>query len=428
MDRSSITQNRASVDRMDLKHILIINRSFWPDIEATGQFLTELCEHLVKKYRVTVIAGRSYYVKKDIFEPAAFYGKEKLKGVEILRARHTVFWKGSLIGRLLNWFTYGILTFFIALRTKPDVVIACTDPPFLGILALIVSRIKSVPFIYNCRDVYPDVVLELGHLKPNLLSAFFDSLNKKAFKRASYVVCLGHSMESRLKAKGVFSERIKVISDWTDVSVIQPVPKEENPFLESVGLKKENFTIMYSGNLGFSHNFHSILHSLALMQERFLFHLIFIGEGVGKTKLMRDAQRFGLKNILFLPYQTKENLRFSLSAGDLHLVPLGKGLAGASVPSKTYGIMAAGRPYLALTDRESEPAYLAEEFGCGLWVSPDNIKAITQTIEWAFGHQDKLKEMGRVARRIAETQFDKSVVIDQWHKILDAFGDFQKNY
>ena len=116
------------------KHILVFNRSFWPDIEATGQLLTELCEELAKKYKITAIVGRSHYMKEDFFAPGRFYSREMYKGIEILRVRHTRFWKGRFLGRFTNWLTYSILAFIVALRVKPHFIINCTDPPFLGIM------------------------------------------------------------------------------------------------------------------------------------------------------------------------------------------------------------------------------------------------------------------------------------------------------
>jgi len=113
-----------------IKHILVLNRSFWPDIEATGKFLTELCEALVEKYEITVIAGRSYYIKGKVLKPQ-LPDQAALSKIKIIRVKNTMFWKGNLIGRFINWITYGCLAFFAALMVKPSVIVVCTDPPFL---------------------------------------------------------------------------------------------------------------------------------------------------------------------------------------------------------------------------------------------------------------------------------------------------------
>lgn len=407
------------IDKGNDKYILWLNRSFWPDIEATGQFLTELCEQLAKKYRVTVIAGRSYYTGKEDFKSGRLYARKIFNGIEILRVRHTRFWKGSLWGRITNWLTYSILAFIVALREKPKMIIACTDPPFLGIIAMIISRLKSVPFIYNCRDLYPDFALGAGKLKEGFISYIYDYFNRKALSAARLVVSLGLSMQERLEAKGVLKKQIKTIPDWVDTSIIKPVAKIDNPLLEKFGLKNK-FIIMYSGNIGLSQDFSSILESIATIKEHTSFSLVFIGEGAGKENLKKEVKRLGLENVLFLSYQPKDMLGFSLGMADLHVIPLKKGMAGASVPSKVYGILAAGRAYLAITDKESEPARLVEEYNCGLWAAPEDIRAIAKNISWALDHPYELEKMGEIGRRIAETRFDKNVVIKEWFNVLDS--------
>ena len=399
--------------------MLVLNRSFWPDIEATGQFLTELCAKLAGTYKVTAVVGRSYYTDKD-FKFGRFYRKERFGQIEILRIRHTKFWKKNLIGRFINWLTYAALSFFAVLRTRADLIIACTDPPFLGLIAAVLSRIKSVPFIINCRDLYPDVALGLGKLRPGMISRTFDYLNRKSFDRAHCIVCIGTSMKNRLKKKGLRHRLIKVIPDWADTRSIRPVAREDNLFLNKIGAR-DKFIIMYSGNLGFSQKFTAVFKALTLLKKQIPFYAVIIGDGVMKSELKAEARSLGLKDISFFPYQPRADLSFSLSAADLHLLPLKSGMDGAMVPSKLYGIMAAGRPYLAITDEGSEPARLAEETGCGIWVQPDDIEAIARKLEWAFKRRDVLSQMGETGRRIAEERFDKEVVIAEWFDLLEEY-------
>lgn len=400
------------------KHILVLNRSFWPDIEATGQFLTELCEELSKKYRITVVAGRSYYIKGEDFKPWLFYNVEQYSGVEILRVRHTRFWKRNLALRIINWMTYSLLTFIAAIRIKCDLIIVCTDPPFLGIIAMVINHFKAIPYICNCRDLYPDVAWALGRLrKTSPLSRLFDYLNKKALQKAALIVCLGPSMAERIKAKGVKGEKIKVISDCVDTALIKPISKEANPLIGKFGLK-DKFIIMHSGNIGLSQDFSTLLRAIAAINNS-LFSLVFVGDGAGKKRLRKDMELLGLKNILFLPYQPKEMLSLSLGMADLHLILLRKGMSGTVIPSKIYGIMAAGRPYLALADIESEPAHLAKECGIGLWSAPEDMNNIANNVQWALTHPAELKRMGEVGRRLAEERFNKNVVVNRWLKVLD---------
>ena len=319
---------------------------------------------------------------------------------------------------MTNWLTYSLLAFVAALKIKPQIIIVCTDPPFLGVIGMILSRLKSVPFICNCRDLYPDVAVGLGKLKADSpIGRIFDYFNKKAFLSASLVVCLGVSMKDKLIAKGIPEERIKVIPDWVDTLNIKPILRNENPLLKKFNLA-DKFIIMYSGNIGLSQDFDPILQAVLKLEGKSDFSLVFIGEGAGKENLKAKVIRLGIKNALFLPYQPFDLLSFSLSMASLHLVPLKKGMAGSVVPSKVYGIMAVARPYLAITDEKSEPALMAGEFKCGLWARPDDEEAILRNIDWAMSHPDELDRMGKAGRHLAETKFSKEAVIKEWFNIL----------
>lgn len=399
--------------------LLFLNRSFWPDVESTGQFFGELCEELAKKYEVVFIAGRSYYKKDLPFKPFVLYRKESFLEIKIIRVRNTLFRKDNLSGRIINWLTYGALAFCVLIKENPKLIVVGTDPPFLGILAMLNKWLKSVSYIYNCRDLYPDVAYALHKLnKGNILGRLFDYLNRMALNSSCKVVCLGESMQQELRLKGVKSGDLLVIYDWVDTAMINPVAKEDNYLLKELNLKG-SFVILYSGNLGLAQDFTSFLESACKIQERMSFSIVFIGDGAGKRRLQEKVVALGLKNVLFLPYQSKENLSISLSMADLHLVPLAKGMAGAIVPSKVYGIMAAGRPFLAICDAESEPALIIKEFGCGLWVDPGNHKSVAESIIWAMDNPLAIKEMGLSGRKLAEEAFSKNILIKQWFKLLE---------
>ncbi|MBI4335556.1 MAG: glycosyltransferase family 4 protein [Candidatus Omnitrophica bacterium] len=402
------------------RRILIFNRSFWPDMEATGQFITELSRRLAERYEVTVITGRSYYVKKDYFGIGRLYKRETYDGIEIFRIRHTRFWKKNLNGRIANWVTFSALALIAGLRKNADIIIVCTDPPFLGIIGMAIGRIKGTPFIYNCRDLFPDVAWGIGRIKKtNLLGRAFDYINKKALGRAARVICLGASMEKRIRQKDIPRIRIKRIPDWVDTCAVKPIPKDKNPLVKKFGLDGQ-FVIMHSGNIGLTQEFDSILKAAAMLKGSCPFSLVFIGEGAGKRCLKEKAESRGLSDhVFFFPYQPFDMLSYSLSLADLHVVAMKKGMAGAVVPSKVYGIMAAARPYLAVTDIDSEPADMAQRLGCGLWADPDKADKIAEAIRWAAGHPDQLRTMGMAARKTAVEEFDKNIIIQKWFAVLD---------
>jgi len=410
-----------------MKRILFINRSFWPDVEATGQFLADLCEELAKNYSVTVIAGRSYYMQERNFGLFRLSRKEELGRISIIRVRHTIFWKASLIGRIINWFSFCLCAFISAMRTKADIIICCSDPPFLGIMSMVISRLKRIPYIYNCRDLYPDVAWGLGKLdKKSPLSRLYDHLNKRALDSASMVVCLGSSMSSRIAEKGVAKNRLTIITDCVDTQKIKPVARTDNPLSDFYGVKNK-FVIMHSGNIGLVGDFDSLLLALNVIDKKRTFCVLFVGEGIAKERLKRRAKALNLENVLFFSYQPKEILPFSLGLPDLHIISLRKGMSGAVVPSKIYAILAAGRPYLALTPQDCEAAVIAREFGAGLWADPEDRVGIARLIEWAIANPAELEQIGRRGRIIAETKFDKNIIIKEWIDLLGRQITYEKN-
>jgi colanic acid biosynthesis glycosyl transferase WcaI len=398
--------------------IVIFNRSFWPDIEATGQLLTDLAEQLSRNYRITFVAGRPYYNKNDGFKGLDFFRYEQYKSVKIIRLRHTRFWKGNLLGRLLNWVTFTALAFYVGLvKIKPKLIIVNTDPPFLGIVGMTLKYWHRVPFIYNCRDLFPDVAVELGMLKKGVISRTFEYLNTKALLYSDVVVPLGNSMKKQLEQKGVLPERINVIPDSVDTNFLRPIRNEKNKLLDKLQLDG-NFVVMYSGNIGLSQDFSTVLKAVSLIDEKF--SLVFVGDGSGKDDLIQESKQLGLKNIVFLPYQPREELPDSLNIGDLHLIPLKKGITGSIVPSKLYAILAVGKPYLSIASEESEAVLLAKQFGCGLWAEPGNVGDIKEKLEWSIKNREKLEEMGRIGRKIALERYNKEKVTKEWMKTIDS--------
>lgn len=222
-------------------------------------------------------------------------------------------------------------------------------------------------------------------------------------------------MKEKLLKKGVDNDRISVITDWADIDVLKPVVKKDNHLYKEFGLDNK-FLVMYSGNLGLSQDFESILKAISQLDNNI--NVLFVGEGSGKDKLQYLVNKMQLTNINFFPYQPYDQLSFSLSVADLHLVPLLKGVAGSIVPSKVYGIMSVAKPYLAIADENSEPVYLAKKYNCGLWAEPGDVEKIVEQIKWSVQNRKKLREMGKSGRKVIEESYDKNKIFLQWDNLI----------
>ncbi len=412
-ERESSLESKIPVGRT---RVLFLNRSFWPDREATGQFLTELCDDLSADHEVTIVAGPSYHTKDGNAAGFRLWSQERHGKVTIIRTWGTRFSKSNLAGRLVNLGTYYLLAAIVAFRLpRPDVIVAETDPPLLGALAAVLKRRWGCRLVYNVRDLYPDIAEVTGGVRSPFLLDLLRRGNDYAYQRSDLIVTLGHDMARRIVDKGVPPDKVVVVPDWVDCGRIRPL--DSNPFRRGFG---DKFVVMYSGNIGLSQQLETVLEAADSLRadERILFAII--GEGARKKWLQERAHAMGLTNVTFMPYQPLEKLGESLSAADLHLIPLAAGAAGCLVPSKIYGILAAGRPFIAMMEESAEVAQIAREDAVGFVVQPGSVEALSCAIREAVDSPERLRQMGVRARRLAEMRFDRIKVTRMFGTMLSG--------
>ncbi|MGH7863999.1 MAG: glycosyltransferase family 4 protein [Candidatus Binataceae bacterium] len=391
----------------------MLNRSFWPDLEATGQFLTELCEDLAERHDITVICGPSYHLGARSMRP---FSEERRGRVRILRTWGTRLAKARLAARLVNLGTYYALAAVRSMTlARPDVIIAETDPPLLGMLGALLKRRHRCKLVYNVRDIYPDIALVNGGVRSRALLGLLRGANRLAYQHADLVVTLGRDMRERIIAKGVPASKVAVVPDWVDTTAIRPIAP--NAMRAEFG---DKFVVMYSGNLGLSQQLDTVLDAARALCRDPRIVFVLVGDGARKQWLQEHARALALDNLLFLPYRSKDRLAESLSAADLHLIPLARGAAGCLVPSKVYGILAAGRPYVAMMEERGEVARLAIEHGVGFVVAPGDAPALAATIARAVNNASELKSMGSRARTLAEQSFSRRAITAKFEAMLDG--------
>jgi len=322
-----------------------------------------------------------------------------------------------MVGRSLNYISYLVDAFLTSLLVeKPDIVVAMTDPPIVGLIGLLVKKRRKIPMVMIVNDLHPDIGVILGKLRNQWVIKGLDAAVRFILREAEHVVIIGGSMQKRVIAKGVGADKVSIIPSWADVDLITPQPKK-NAFSLKQGIVND-FVVMYSGNMGLSQNLHRIIDTAFLLKDEPNIRFLFVGDGAAKAGLKESVERQHLSNVSFLPYQSKEMLRYSLCAGDIHLIPLDKRLQGYMVPSKVYGIMAAGRPFLALVDRQSEVAEIAVKFGCGIVVEPGRPEALARIIIELSNNPQHLKEMGHRGREAAAKHFSRELICDRYQKLF----------
>jgi colanic acid biosynthesis glycosyl transferase WcaI len=387
--------------------LLVLNQYYWPGVEATANLLTELCEALAETHDVTVVTGAARGL------PA----RQNRNGVNVVRVRSTTFDRSRLIRRALNYVTYVVgLAWRATFSKRPDLVVAMTDPPFIGSIARLVAARFRVPLLIVMQDVFPEIAVKLGRLKSPISARLLRLLIDPSLRAADRVVVIGETMKRRVEEKGVSGERIRVIPNWADVAGVVPAP-HDNEWARSHKLTKR-FVVMHSGNIGHAQNLDSLVRATTFLRDLDDLAIVIIGTGARRAQLVQLANALDADKVEIFPYQKRAVLSQSLSTADVHVVGLARGLAGYVVPSRLYGILAAGRPVIAATDPESETAQLVAEVGCGVLVPPGNPFALASAIRAAHDGEYDLAEMGRRARAFAETEGDRTIAVRRYRAVL----------
>jgi glycosyltransferase involved in cell wall biosynthesis len=403
--------------------VCFFNRSYWPDQAATGQLLTELAEDLVARHgcEVTVVAGRALHAARDDRGRRAAVERETRNGVTILRANGTRFRPGRFAGRAANYLTYftsaALAGFDIG---RPDIVVSMTDPPIVGLAARWAARRAGARFVFLCEDIFPEVAALLEDFHNELVNRTLDRVNRYLLRDADAVVALGDRMRRRLvEEKGADPARVSIIHNWADCDAIVPGPKD-NAFAREHGLH-DRFVLMHSGNVGMSQNLDVLVAAAARLTSKDRLVIAIVGDGARRASLARDVDRRGLTNVRFFPYTAKDRLHESFAAADAFLVALKPGIEGYIVPSKVYGILAAGRPYVAALDPSAEPAAIVREYDCGLLAAPGDPDALAAAIAAMYDDPPATRLMGQRARAAA-LQFDRRAAVAKYFDLFQRIA------
>jgi glycosyltransferase involved in cell wall biosynthesis len=403
--------------------LCFFNRSYWPDQAATGQLLTELAEDLVARHgcSVSVVAGRALHGSAGARGSLWPVSTEQRHGVKILRANGTAFSRRGFAGRASNYLSYFASAFGASWKLGPqDVVVSLTDPPILGLAALRAARRVGARFVFLCEDVFPEVAALLEDFHNQTVNRTLDRINRYLLREADAVIALGDRMKRRLvEEKGADPGRVHVIHNWADCEAITPGPKD-NAFARAHGLC-DRFVLMHSGNVGLSQDLDLLVEAAALLQSRERLVVAIVGDGARRQPLQEMIARRGLTNVRFFPYQPKELLDESFATADAFLVSLKQGLEGYIVPSKVYGILASGRPFVAAVDPSCEAAVIARDHHCGTVAAPGQPEELASAIAALCDDPAGARVMGQNARRAA-WRYDRRVAVQEYYELFASLG------
>jgi len=401
--------------------VVFLNRYFFPDHSATSQILSDLAFHLAESgERVRVIASRQLYDDPVASLPP----RDRVKGVEIYRVPTTRFGRHSLPGRMLDYLSFYLASGVQLLRLagRGDVVVAKTDPPMLSLLVSFLSPLRGYRTVNWLHDLYPEVAVELGMAGTRgPFGRILIALRNASLRRATMNVAIGDDMARRVRTMGVAEKRLSIVTNWSDDDSIRPSDAESNPLRRSWSLEGK-FVVAYSGNLGRAHDIDTLLNAAEKLRESPEIVFLCIGGGRGLSDLATEVDKRRLKSFRFEPYQPREALGHSLGVADVHWLSLKPGLDGLVLPSKFYGIAAAGRPIVIVGSPEGELAKLVTRYDCGYCIPPGRGDELARVLFSLHKDQFLCRRLGANARAMLDNSLSKSQSLARWRAILQSAG------
>lgn len=421
--------------------VLFLNQTFWPDVAATAQHAFDLSRYLAEHGDwISAIASRSIYGQPGSVLP----GEDSVGGIEVHRVTSSRFGKGGIASRSFDFIAFNIACLFKALSLpRHDVVVCLTTPPFIALVGLALRWTKGSRFIFWTMDLYPDVPIAAGVLKRGSLAhRTFDWLDRFCLHRADRVVVLGRCMRARVLAKGVDPGRVVLISPWSDPGEVPSLPprrvsgaptsetpttgtyaKEHsstvpsNVFRSAWGIG-DRFVIQYSGNCGVGHDINAVCEAMQRLRGIDEIRWVFVGGGVMIPRLEDFVRKHRIENVIIRPYEPRERLGQLISLGDVHLVLVADGFDGLLLPSKFYGVLAAGRPVIFVGPTSSEAAQIVAEEECGVVVPNGDSAGLLAAIDRLRSDPALSIEMGARGRRALVERYSLDHACRRWRALI----------
>jgi glycosyltransferase involved in cell wall biosynthesis len=395
----------------------IITEFFPPDYAATGQLIEELVKQLEKQgIRIRVFTGQPGYAFTIAQAPAL----EQLGDIRVQRSRSTQLWSDRIRGKAVNGILFTLRAFLHIVKNvrKNDVFLLTSAPPFLSIAGYLAHLLLGLPYVCLIYDLYPDIAIALGVVAKNhWVAKLWWAINRQVWQKSKGIIVLSPAMKERvISICPQVADKVSVIHSWGDPELIVPIPKENNWFAKQHHLDSK-FTILYSGNMGRCHDMDTILATAQQLQDEAV-QFVCIGGGPKRESFLQDVNRLGLKNFLFLPYQDKSVLPYSLTACDLSLVSVETGLESLVAPSKLYPALATGRPVAAICPKDSYLRQLIADGEFGICIDNGDSESLATFIRKLKSDRQLAEKMGNASREYLQSNFTLEIIAKKYINVL----------
>jgi colanic acid biosynthesis glycosyl transferase WcaI len=401
-----------------MPRLIFVNRFFFPDHSATSQILSDLAFHLAN-------AGRDVHIvtSTQIYDDAkaALPVNEIINGVHVHRVPSTSFGRNGLLGRSVDYLSFyrSMWRCLLVLARPGDMIVAKTDPPLTSITALAAARRRGARLVNWLQDIYPETAIELGvPLVHGPVAAILTALRNRSLRQADATVVVGNLMARKVELLGAPPSRVHVIPNWCNDQDVRPIAPSENP-LPAVWDLAGQFVLGYSGNLGRAHEFETVLAAAQRLRNEPHITFLMIGGGKRFDELSRAVRDLGLTgSFRFEPYQEQKMVPYSLAVADVHWLSLNPKLEGLLVPSKFYGIAAAGKPIISIADKNGEIARLVQQYGCGIVIAPGDSDGLVDALRSLSNAPETVSEMGHKSRAMLDAHFTRQRALERWSELL----------
>lgn len=399
--------------------IVIHTMYYLPEFGSAPILMNELAESLARRgHEVEIVTTLPRPPHNKGYE-GRMYVKERRSGFTVKRTLTN--FTAHHIGRLIAWSIYTLFSMaHLATIKRGEVVFLRLPPLQLGVTGIMARHLRGARVLLNVQDIHPDLSIESGLLRNPFLIKAALAFERWIYRHHRNIVVISDGFKKNLLAKGVPAAKVSVIPNWVDTDFLRPLEKD-NPVARTYGLA-DRFVVMYSGTISISSydTLVRLLDAAALLRDdpNVLFALV--GDGFKAKDLKAEAERRGLPNVAFIPFQPYPDLPHLMASADVLLVPLDKEKSLLSVPSKLYNFMAAGRPILGLAVEESEVHALIAGSGCGTTVPPDDPARIAAAIRGLAADPDARGRQAAAGRAHALAHYSRESVLDAFERLMES--------
>jgi colanic acid biosynthesis glycosyl transferase WcaI len=399
------------------KRLWVFCELFFPEDVSTGYHLTNIATGLAKDFEVNVITGPA----SRNFAPVEAMEEDFHDGVYIYRCGGTKFKKDSLPGRVLNMVTRTAAMFWKGLKhlRRGDTVLVVTNPPLLPFAVLLLKWLKRISFVLLMYDVYPEVLVASRLVtERSWMVRLWQRANRLLYNQAARVVSIGRDMSALIQPKLTHPERLRSIPNWAELECISPQPRSESRWLAELCLN-DKFVVLYAGTLGRTHGVETLVEAATRLREHADIHFLVAGFGAKEEYIRNTIRTSQLNNISLHPFsRPRSEQGETLAACDVSLISFMPGMAGVSVPSRMYNVMAAGRPIIAVTDEFSELAQVVREEEIGWVVSAGDSVGLAKAVLQARQNAAGLKAMGERASSAARRKYTREIALEGYREVF----------